>query len=423
MSRKRLTFFALSSLIAASSLSIQLPSVAADDNASLDSMWIDQDAPTIGGDDQKGKGAVASLHGGSTPAIVAPMCGLADFKASALVSKVAWPGVGPFKASESNSSEFVDDGQNRLKLGLSAEQISSAELGLTKMGTGGAKDFLDIEMTADFLLEALGAKPRKISEFNTQLEKNREAVRKGRNISLAAGRYQVTIERGKSVAPYSCLIAVNSLDAHKSLIKEHSGTDDNPDETTAKADTPMVKRLTDLVKKPAQAASKPKTTTTTASQASSNTSAASTPSTGDAKKDEFVNTIKSWQQIKKAALRKRDVSHLSEILGGNALAKQSTAVKWLEEHQKYYDMEPRGCVVDKYTDLGAGKKYSVIAQVREYSKYIDDGSSNVLKEVDDKYTVNYTIEKQGNKWIIIDSSVLSSGPAKAGAGTGSKPNR
>ena len=420
MFRKQLSFFVFSSLVVASSMSVQAPSWAADDN-SPDSMWIDQEAPTIGGSDDKTKGAVASLHGGTAPAIVAPMCGLADFKASALVSKVAWPGVGPFKNSDSVSSEFIDDGQNRLKLGLSAEQVSSAELGLTKMGTGGAKDFLDIEMTADFLLEALGAKPRKIAEFNTQLEKNKEAVRKGRNISLAAGRYQVTIERGKSAAPYSCLIAVNSLDAHKSLIKEHSGTDETPDETTAKTETPMVKRLADLVKKPSLPKVKPPVATPTATTTASTSTA--TASTGDAKKDEFVNTIKSWQQVKKTALKKRDVTHLTEILGGNALAKQSTAVKWLQDHQKYYDMEPRGCIVDKYTDLGGGKKFSVVAQVREFSKYIDETSNNVLKEVDDKYTVNYTIEKQGNKWIIMDSSVITSasqGPVKPGA---AKPNR
>lgn len=419
MSRKQLSFLVLSSIVAASSLSIQFPAFA-DDGASLDSMWIDHEAPTIGGDDQKTKGAVASLHGNSTPAIVAPMCGLGEFKASALVSKPAWPGVGPFKASDSNGSEFIDDGQNKLKLALSSDQISSAELGLTKMGTGGAKDFLDLEMTTDFLLEALGAKPRKIAEFNTQLEKNREAIRKGRNISLAAGRYQVTIERGKSVAPYSCLISVNSMDAHKSLIKEHSGGDDTPDDTTAKVDTPVVKRLADLVKPKA----KTPVTASSVKPAATSSTTGSGASTGDAKKDEFVNTIKSWQQIKKAALRKRDVSHLTEILGGAALAKQSTAVKWLEDHQKYYDMEPRGCVVEKYTDLGGGKKFSVIAQVREFSKYIDDNSSNVLKEVDDKYTVNYTIEKQGSKWVIMDSSVLSTGsqtPAKSGTTT--KPNR
>lgn len=418
MSRKQLSFFVLSSIVAASGFSIQIPSYA-DDGASLDSMWIDHEAPTIGGDDQKNKGAVASLHGNSAPSIVAPMCGLGDFKTSALISKPAWPGVGPFKASDTNGSEFIDDGQNKLKLSLSADQISSAELGLTKMGAGGAKDFLDLEMTTDFLLEALGAKPRKIAEFNTQLEKNREAIRKGRNISLAAGRYQVTIERGKSVAPYSCLISVNSMDAHKSLIKEHSGGDDTSDDTTAKVDTPVVKRLADLVK--------PKAKTPVASASvkpAATSSATSSASTGDARKDEFVNTIKSWQQIKKAALRKRDVSHLTEILGGAALAKQSTAVKWLEDHQKYYDMEPRGCVVEKYTDLGGGKKFSVIAQVREFSKYIDDTSSNVLKEVDDKYTVNYTIEKQGAKWVIVDSSVLSSGSqAAAKAGTTGKPNR
>jgi len=81
-------------------------------------------------------------------------------------------------------------------------------------------------------------------------------------------------------------------------------------------------------------------------------------------------------------------------------------VKWLQTHGNFYDMDPRGCVVDKYTDLGGGKKYSVIAQVREFSKYIKEDGNVVLKEVDDKYVVNYTIEKINDKWMITDSLVV-----------------
>lgn len=411
MYRKQLAFILLSSLTALSALPFAIEAKA-DDGPASDSMWIDPDAQTLG-QDAKGKGgAVASLHGGSSPTIVAPMCSAADFKGSSFLQKNSWPGVGPFKASQNDANEFMDDAQNHLKLDVSADQVSSAELGLNKLGGNASKDFLDLEMTADFLLEALGAKPRKISEFNAQMEKNRDAIKKGRNISLAAGRYQVTLERGKGVAPYACLISVNSLDAAKSLIKEHSGSDENPDEVAAKPDTPaVVKKLTDLVKKPITA--KPKTPATNTSPAATTAS-----STGDSRRDEFVNTIKSWQQIKKVALKKRDTSHLSEILGGAALAKQSNAVKWLQDNQKYYDMEPRGCVVDKYTDLGAGKKYAVVAQVKEFSKYMDESSARVLKEVDDKYTVNYTMEKQGDKWIIMDSSVLSTSSVKAPSGSG-----
>lgn len=404
MSRKQLRFILISSLITISGLA---QSAIAEDSGSLDSMWIDQDAPAIGNDaGSKQKGPVASLHAGGVLSTVAPMCSLETFKTSGFVSKVFWPGIGPFKASETTASEFIDDGQNHLKLGLSGDQVASAELGLGKLGNGNARDFLDIQMSADFLLEALGAKPRKIADFNIQLEKNKEAIRKNKAISLAAGRYQVTIDRSANAQPYSCLIAVNSLDASKSILKEHSDDNSGETPTTAKAETPIKKLIPDLIKKTAQ-----NIKNTTASVTAAPKQAIS-PSL-DPKRDQFVSTIKSWQQVKKAALKNRDTTHLADILSGNALAKQSTAVKWLQTHQKYYDMEPRGAAVDKYTDLGGGKKYSVVAQVREFSKYIDDTTSQVLKEVDDKYTVNYTIEKIGDKWMIVDSSVLSNGQTPA----------
>ena len=413
MSRKQLAVLFLSSFLSLSAIGVCAP-VLAEDGAALDSMWIDNEAANIGGNDgtKTKSGPVASLHAGGALSAVAPMCSLVDFKASTFVSKVSWPGVGPFKASATESSEYIDDAQNHLKLGVAGEQVASAELGLSKPTGPGTRDFLDIQMSADFLLEALGAKPRKIAEFNAQLEKNREAVRKARAVSLTAGRYQVTIDRGQNAKPYSCLIAVNSLDAAKSLIKQHSGDDKGDDSATvAKVETPIQKLIPDILKRPILPKKPAVSATATTKPAASTTSTAPK----DAKRDEFVSTIKGWQAIKKVALLKRDTAHLPDILGGAALAKQSTAVKWLQTNQKYYEMEPREAVVEKYTDLGGGKKYSVIAQVREFSKYIDETSNAVIKEVDDKYTVNYTMEKIGDKWMIIDSSVLKKGsetPAK-----------
>lgn len=399
MLTRQLVLFSCSFLLMYSSMSTA--AIAADDkeSASLDSMWIDQEAPTIDKDatDNTAKasaGTVASA--GGVPNTVAPMCSFEEFRNSGFVAKGSWPGLGPFKASGNDISEMTDDRQNHLKLSVNNEQITSAQLGLGKLGSGNVRDFLDIQMTSDFLLESLGAKPRKIAEFNKHLEKNKQALKPGaKGITLVAGRYQVVIDRSKNAQPYSCLIAVNSLDASKSVIAEHAAIET---EETAEAKPEVKKPIFDTVKKPFETIKKP--------AAKPKTQVAAINPTEDPKRDEFVTTIKSWQQIKKTALKKRDPSHLPEILSGIALSKQNTAVKWLQTHGNYYDMDPRGCSVQKYTDLGAGKKYSVLTEVREFSKYIRESDNAVLKEVDDKYLVNYTIEKVNDKWMITDSAVV-----------------
>ena len=400
---------ALSSLLSLSCLFglLSLPlAFAAEDSASLDSMWIDQEAPTIDKEGDSARNSAVATAG--VPSTVAPMCSFDEFRQSGFITKGSWPGLGPFKASSTDISELIDDKQNRVKVAVKSEQITSAELGIGKLGSGNVRDLLDIEMAADFLLESLGAKPRKIAEFNKLLEKSK--VKAGSQANLKAGRYQVIVDRSKSAQPYACLISVNSLDANKSIIAEHSGTptEDNPPAEVKKPDTKP--SIFDSVKKPANA-SKPK-----------QPPVASAPSL-DPKRDEFVAAIKSWQQVKKNALKKRDPSHLGEILGGVALKKQSTAVQWLQTHGNYYDMEPKGCVVEKYSDLGGGKKYSVVAQVREFSKYIRESDNAVLKEVDDKYTVNYTLEKQNDKWLITDSSVVTSSPQSTNSQAAKTPNK
>lgn len=378
-------------------LSLGTLPVAADESTSLDSMWIDQEAPTIDNTDNNSKSSAVATAGG-VPSTVAPMCTFDEFRQSSFVTKGSWPGIGPFKASNTDISEMTDDKQNHLKVSVKAEQITSAELGLGKLGSGNVRDLLDIEMACDFLLESLGAKPRKIAEFNKALEKAKPKAG-AHAISLKAGRYQVIVDRSK--APYACLVSVNSLDANKSIIAEHSvqPNEEPPPESTNKPENTKTS-IFDSIKKPANS-SKPKTQVV----------AAAPPL--DPKKEEFAAAIKSWQQVKKAALKKRDPSHLGDILSGVALKKQSTAVQWLQTHGNFYDMEPKGCVVEKYSDLGGGKKYSVVAQVREFSKYIRESDNAVLKEVDDKYTVNYTLEKLNDKWMITDSSVVTNTQAAA----------
>ncbi len=402
--------FSLACLLISSAV---LPTAAnADEGSSMDSMWIDQEAPTIDktGADTNTKGSSSSVASAAVPNTVAPMCSFEEFRSSPFVSKGNWPGLGPFKASGGDISEMTDARQNHLKVSVKNEQITSAELGLGKLDSGNLKDFLDIEMSSDFLLESLGAKPRKIAEFNKALEKGKQQIKPGANpFVLNAGRYQVIISRSKSAQPYSCLIAVNSLDASKSVILSHSniGEEPSPDKTTGETKNPAGETkhpIIDQIKN--KIPLKPKAPPT-----------ASTPP-ADQKKEEFVAAVKSWQQVKKAALKKRDATHLADILGGAALAKQTTAVKWLQSHGNFYDMEPRGCVVEKYTDLGGGKKYSVITQVHEFSKYIKEADNSVLKEVDDKYTVNYTIEKINDKWMITDSAVVP--PAGGAAATTTK---
>lgn len=373
-------------LVCLSLLVISSPVLA--DEGSLESMWMDQPAPPTGREDDPSAVASVSPPVGAS-STVAPMCSIEEFKASQFVARGAWPGVGPFNGG--SGGELSDAARNNLKLDLSGNQITRAELGLSKAGSDG-KDFLDIEMTSDFLLEALGAKPARIAEFNSDLEKNRDRVMSGKNAhSFTAGRYQVTIDRTGRDASYGSLIVVNSLDANKAAIKAHSV---KPETTKVASLPPVIPTKTaapSVVKKPTP----PPT-------------AVINPSI-DPRRDEFANVIKSWQNLKKTVVRKRDTAALAEVLSGRALARQTDAVKWLVTNKKFYDMSPRGVVVDKYQEQVPGKKYLVLAQVREFSKFIDEASGQVLKEVDDKYTVNYTIEKVGDKWMITDSALLATG--------------
>ncbi|RTL38887.1 MAG: DUF4101 domain-containing protein [Candidatus Melainabacteria bacterium] len=440
---------------------------AADADPSLDQMFSD---PAV--TEKKAGGATesssveASGGAGSGPA---PLCSIDALKQSALIKTGGWPGIGPFKG---DGSEYVDAGQNRLKIESAKDKITSAELRLNNQNKNTA--IFNLEMSADFLLESLGAKEARISDFNGQLEKSRVQLlqsSESKPLNLSAGSYVVNLhpEQDKTAADkYSFVIKVSSKDASSDLLKQHppeSATDStdtdttpsrvasNPDKqsdttengwetskrtttTTASKtprttiasppglsfgiETPKATRTTGSTPTKIATATPqrpPVTSPNTASQAtassqptttdSSNPDETSTaPAAPTSLKDTFREVIFNWQKLKKVAVRQRDTSELSTALSGKALIRQSDAIKWLQTNKKYYDMNPRSVVVDRYNELVKGQKYAVFAQVKESSKYMDEPTGQVIKDSEDTYNVNYTIEKSGDKWLISDSAIV-----------------
>jgi hypothetical protein len=391
-------------------LSTQTSILAAEDG-NLDSMWIDPPA-------QSGAAATASAPAGndgdadqpkapsaSDAATSAPMISLEDFGESAMVSKGGWPGVGPFKADAGNPNVFTDAKGNSVHLEVAGEHVTRAELNLPERPSSGhpQQDLLDLQMNVDFLLEAVGLKPKKIADLNAELEKNRDALTKTEapSLNLKTGRFLVNIGKRKSTGgnAFDYTISINSMDAHKAILQEHS--------------------VKEEPKKPPVAVQPPKVetpiavSTPTTSPPIRMTTTPSAPSTGDALKDEFGTVVRNWQGTKKVVLKTKETEELKNSLGGKALALQLNAVKWLTDNHKYYDMVPKGVVVENYSELVPGKKYSVLVQVKESMRYIDENSKQVLKDTDDTYRVTYTLEKQNGRWLIMDSAVVKSSPERA----------
>lgn len=137
----------------------------------------------------------------------------------------------------------------------------------------------------------------------------------------------------------------------------------------------------------------------------------------------FSKTIQSWQDIKKIAVRQRKTEELSQILAGKALIRQTEAIKWLSSNHKYYDMNPKGITVERFAELTPGQKYAVFVEIKEVSKLMDDANGQVLKEQDDSYKVNYTLEKINGHWYITDSAIVDKTSTPSASRPQGKTNR
>lgn len=457
-------FLLRSTLVAQLMLALTLPVCAQQDDGSLDALWSDgNDAkaqstkstkpaqPTSIDTSPTFKVTTGGTSSLSTPVELSkptstvdssstqssagasgqPMCSVETFKASDLVKSGGWPGVGPFNATMRVPNEMKDAQDNHVKLKVSEDKVTEAELCLVKQPAG-QSNFLNIQMTADYFLEALGVKPARISDFNKELEKNRNDVVKeeGKPVSLPAGKYHVLIsapsEEDLSELPaekrekIALVLKVSSreLTADPSARSTAQTPVEVPDETPTISTKPPVRVATTpprtALSTPVKMPVKPTTAVTTPPVTTTPTAK---PPAGDLKA-EFAEVLKKWQAIKKTALRDRTTTELAEVLAGTALTKQTGTIKFLMTKHQHYELNAKAAVVNRYQEIVPGKKYACFALIQEFRKVIDDTTNQTIKSGEDTYNVNYTIEKINDHWYISDSAVLNNvPPAPAGKPT------
>jgi hypothetical protein len=352
-------------------------------DSSLDSLWNDQP----GG---------SKSHDGAS----APLCTIDAFRQSDLIQSGAWLGVGPFHG---DNNELVDANQNKITVSVDKDRIIGAKFSVADKPT----DMLKLQISADFLLESLGAKPAKIADFNTQLDGASSQLATSSNsnpVNLSAGRYLVYIFPERNGADNNFVIRVNSKDVDMEAIKGGSRPTENPGWNHS---TPVPTKVTVTTGSDTPAVDVASVTTIHSVKP-----VVETPAATEDLKGAFTDLINNWQQVKCVAVKDKDATALPNILSGKALTTQTGAVKWLTDHKRHYENAPKNIVIDHYTELAKGQKYIVTAEVSETSKYIDEATGQVLKDTSDSYGVDYTVEKIGGKWYITDSAKVTAAAPK-----------
>lgn len=335
-----------------------------------------------------------------------PLCKLTSLKSSDFVKSGGWPGVGPFAQDQSDSGALVDDSKNRLKLKLVGDDVTHAELLLVNQSPK-PSPLLALQMTADFLLEAVGALPGKIADFNTDMMKNQEKLAgtsPDGSVNLKAGTYVVQIQKKpaqESTVPgnVSYLIA---LDNQKPSIVASASSKSTPTSFSIYS-TPT----TNPTDNPTTTA--PKTTTpksTTPPKTTTSTPPVSAPSKDDLLHRQFSNLISSWQQVKRSAVKTRQSASLTRILGGNALATQNRAIEWLIENKRFYEMTPVELKVQTYKEISPGAKYEIETYIKERRQLVSADTMKVEKDTTQAYNVVYTVEKIRGAWLITDTRMV-----------------
>lgn len=407
---------------------------ASEGDGNMDSMWDDK-----GGDKSSGQA-------GEAQAIPTPgkglLCSVSTFKDSELVKTSCWPGVGPFK-DDSEGQALSDPQDNKLRLITSGDKLTAAELLLVGQKQD-PQGILNLQMVTAFMLEALGAKNKNIAEFNTFVERNKASLAaQGRDqavIRTTSGPYVVSLRSTAAGGGPAFLIEVLSKGVSEEEVKSHSvaslyaGSNTNPTASDEQETAPKpvkttpapvktiaspVKTTTAPVKTPVKVATTANTTSSAPlsnlskstqqaiKQASAGETTSPTGGEGEGLKKELGDVIRNWQSIKKVAVKDKQTGELGSILSGRALAKQTHAVNWLTTQKQFYELTPRGVTVDKVEKLSqTPPRYAVYVKVKELSKLMEDGTNRVIKESEDTYSVNYTVEKVSGHWSIENSQIV-----------------
>lgn len=434
--RARIQYVSVLSVLAAIAALTHLTNVAwaAEGDGSLDSVWTD--ATKSASLESKALDA-----GDSTPAAAKQnaICPVETLLNSQIILTGGWPGVGPFKPSAGHPYEFSDKVDNRLELTVGSEQVTAAQMDITSLGSNLSEGLLKLQVSTDFLLEGLGVKPAKVHEFNLKFEKETARLKGvvSRPLKLASGPLLVYVsplapstpangEPAGNKANYRVRVTGSDSTAGQPVVSsdtmsapEHT---DNPpvgnaspnaiDSGGSQSDSPSGATTSNPPPVAFDQQEKPPVigTSTAPVNVAGKTPGKATPSSAE-QKQEFLQMIQNWQTVKKKALRQGDTGGLSEVLAGKALARQIDAIKWLVANHKYYEMNPKGALVERIVEAVPDKKYAVHAQVKESTKYVDQKNGQLLKETDDTYHVIYNFEKTNGHWFITDSTIVKPNPA------------
>jgi hypothetical protein len=384
------------------------------------------------------------------------------FLNSDFVRMSVWPGIGPFQRA-ANGNRLVDPSGNQVTFSTVGKQISSCQLEMHG-GANEAQCMLNLQMSVDFLLEGLGLKPGQIHTVNVEVTKNSKLLM-GNNynpIHTNVAPFIVSLQNlgkndGTDNSVYRIVVANKNLtsgnleisktdesNAVDGINTDQSNTVETAVNTPVLKTAPSIEKTSQLIaankniSKPTERPFKqvtqpafevnkgirsPNTAATEVSNGdavvndghdniennSEDIKVASTskPLTKDEElKKDFRDVIQSWQNLKKIAVKDLDTKLLSQALAGRALIRQTDNIKWFVNNHKYYELTPGGAKIEKVNVIVANTKYAVFAEVREKTKYVDQNTGQAVKDTDDTYKVNYTIEKIGGKWLITDSSVI-----------------
>ena len=354
---------------------------------------------------------VAKLDG-----LTAPLCKFSALTGSDFIKTGGWPGVGPFAQDKTEGDALVDEAKNKLKVKLSGEDVTHAELLLVNQPPK-PNQLLAVQMTADFLLEAVGAQSGKIADFNSALLQNQEKLSSGEDatVNLKAGTYVVQIQKkpaqdatvpgnvaylialDNSKAPVVASAATPKVDnTNFSIFTPNAGSQASSNTTPTTISNPS---KTAPSSNSATASSTAKSTTPSTTK----TTIASKPPTEDLLHRQFSNLINNWQQIKRSAVKTRQSDSLSRILGGKALSTQNNAIQWLLDNKKFYEMTPLELKIVTYREVTPGSKYEVDTYIKERRQLMNANTMKAEKDSTSAYNVVYTVEKIRGSWLITDT--------------------
>lgn len=123
---------------------------------------------------------------------------------------------------------------------------------------------------------------------------------------------------------------------------------------------------------------------------------------------EVENVLLTWSDIHKRAVRQVREDELAGILAGEALEKQLGSVRWLRDHNAYWDVTTYARRTDAW-EYVTPTWVRILVWRDEKGDYFQDGKHYPKSSYHEQYRARFVLEKIGTRWYIICKGTLESG--------------